>query len=210
MKTNIIKITAIITAILLMGAISSCKWFKKDPPPYKYLYIPDSLKFPQNTGDSAIFRCIMQDTVIYDTFYIEKTTSMEPYVEQLEDGYHQTGEYEEETILYKNNHFEIKIKHEYYAYPEDMLYIKLLLILDMKSSNKCGCTTSGTSVQNYTITNNFSINNTYYKDVVYTKQCGYCFYDIYRNIQNGLLSYTTNDSLTYNLYKYISINNTAR
>lgn len=83
MKTTnktIITVLLIIFAGILITNFDSCK---PKPKPLKYLYIPDSLKFPMQTGDTAIFM-VKGDSIRYDTAVIKVDSSMEAIVENSE------------------------------------------------------------------------------------------------------------------------------
>ncbi len=171
--------------------IYSCNWFKK-PEYYEYYYIPDSLHFPMETGDTAIFSCKTDDTVIYDTFYIVKDVSMGTTYESMSI-YNPIGEVEVEEVYYKNDKVKcILIINPFRTEP--------FLLADWPQYNTC----SGNGKKHifHLVINGVDYYNIIKYNSLYGCDSVHQLFNIYFNTRNGLLKYTTTDSLTFELFAY--------
>ncbi len=197
MKTTI-KIL-IVTIIIITGFLSSCK---KDLPPYQCYYIPDSLRFHQKTGDTTIFQCITNDTVVYDTFYIKVCSEMEVILDHISSdnyGIQSVGTYETNDVFYLHTSQDYCYRMQYSAYKKNFRF----------SMSNCH-SASLEKIKKITINNTDYYNVLYIDEIKCNNDTILPKYNIYINLKNGLLSYTTEDSLTYNPYKYISLNDTTK
>ena len=182
----------LIIATLLFLFFASCNWGEWFRKPFYHIYIPDSLKFQYNTGDTMIFRCLTDSTVIYDTFRLGIRSEMEPIISS--DFTHAEGEEEIIFLDYNGNNnrtLELEIDHTG--------YIKFNYI----NNNRCICYPYRSECTLYT---DIALNNTIYHNVYYSPACSTFYYDIYRNVEKGLISYTNAEGQTYYLYKYIPTN----
>ncbi len=185
------KNTIIISLFILLLSYSSCdwnEWFVKPTYPRGDLYMPDSLKFQQNTGDTAIFICSKSDTIMYDTFRIKNYSYMSPLVGTEDEG--QIGTYEINYISYsKNEENKMSLGIKYWDTGNIVFY-----------AYHCD-----TYTINDSIISNFTIEEISYNNIIYNLGCEDSeIKHIYRNKNNGLISYTINSN-TFNLYKYIPI-----
>ncbi|MEA3452642.1 MAG: hypothetical protein U9Q83_12180 [Bacteroidota bacterium] len=204
------KNTITVLIIIFAGIfITSCDSCMPEPNPLKYLYIPDSLKFPMQTGDTAVFM-VRNDSIRYDTAVIKVDSSMEAIVENSElTGYSQSISVA--YIFYRevDNVFYYMVTEVRNA--DDIDYIKRSIHFEYWFKNHDGYLCSTGNISNSILIENILLGNNSYFDLYYSPECiNYneeCYYkDIYRNIENGLIACTnvsTQD--TFILYKYIPI-----
>ncbi len=111
-----VKLKIVITLLIFAFFLSSCSWDEwLHPPevPRSDLFIPDSLKFQQKTGDTVIFTST-GDSVVYDTFRLENTSymRMSPVYEYNEVV--DVIEYELNYLNYNNKTTELSLEKIYY------------------------------------------------------------------------------------------------
>ena len=182
----------LIIATLLLLFFASCNWGEWFRKPFYHIYIPDSLKFQYNTGDTMIFRCMTDSTVIYDTFRLGIRSVMGTIVSS--DFTHAEGEQELIFLDYNGSNKETLELELFYDG-----YIKFKYIYNKKSI----CYSYRSDCSLYT---DIVLDNTRYHNVYYSPACSSFYFNIYRNVEKGLISYTNAEGQTYYLYKYIPTN----
>ena len=201
------------TAIIIVFAgffLTTCDSCKPEPkPPKQNYYIPDSLKFPMQTGDTAIFMVKSADTIRYDTAVIAVKDTMDAYV-TYEYGF--IGYSQSISVTYSFNDKDSSrflIREEYQPTIEN---IQKYLFFEYYNKNSDDYICEAVSnYSNYIVLNKFVLENKEYYNVIYSTTCqqidGSCYIsDIYRNIENGLLCFTNVNTLdNFSMYKYTAI-----
>ncbi len=175
MKTKYILIT------ILLLVITGChwaEWFERPDEPYRRLYVPDSLRFPYETGDTMIFRCVTNNTVIYDTFELEKSSQM------------YQGAYERVYLKYKNAKKLFSLQETYkIAYGHMTVFYKV-------DTNSC-------QIMSYnSFYEEIELNNIVYKNVKFSEYYKE-YITVYVNTENGLIRYITPENYIFDIFKYI-------
>ncbi len=196
-KAKIIIISILILTICYTGCMEF--WLGPEEEESEYvgdLYIPDSLKFPHKDGDTVIFTS-SKDADLLDTFIIETYSYLHPIFNK--DATKQIGNEEVYVLIYKREEaywFNLKIYYD----TEESIWEGIELTHG--AVNQQFCETDG----NYTTIGDYTIGNKTYHNVIYTEACTVLMFDIYRNMEYGLISYTTIDNETFYFHKHIPIN----
>lgn len=181
----------LIALLLFFTSCNWAEWFEAPNEPYQYLYVPDSLRLPYKTGDTIIFRSITNDTVMYDTFRIEKKTVLDTFYESNTP--YPIGEYDRNYLRYINKNKMIKLLETYRIYSSS-LFADITTYYDYD--------TIGCDIWNYTnFYKTIVINNITYKSVRYSDSYYNCIC-IYVNTYDGLIRYITLTNDVFDIYEY--------
>ncbi len=196
-KAKIIIISILILTICYTGCMEF--WLGPEEEESEYignLHIPDSLKFTYKAGDTVIFASL-QDANMLDTFRLDTSSYMHPIIN--DNGTKKIGTKE---IFYLSYNKEDAYRFSLCIFCSTDTSISEYIGYSHTTLQQNRCDTDG----NYTKIGDYAIENKIYHNVIYTEACTVLMFDIYRNMEYGLISYTTIDNETFYFHKHIPIN----
>ncbi len=195
-KAKIIIISILICTICYTGCMEFWLGPEEESEYIGNLHIPDSLKFTYKAGDTVIFAS-SQDADMFDTFKITTHSHQTPVFN--DDVTKVIGQKEVFYLSYQNKRNQWFSLIIYYNTKETILE-EISYTHTTQNQQRCETYTYFSKIGDY------AIENKIYHNVIYTEACTVLMFDIYRNMEYGLISYTTIDNETFYFHKHIPSN----